>query len=336
MSHSGREKLTRMASRGLSGPTYNIHQVPEHFHEHFIISGYRHPKSTPLQCLLSVFDATNETFNFWTHFLPSCYFFWVLRNLSDTLDFKHDSYTWPLLGYMFVCIIFPLASATAHTFNTMSTLARHICFFMDYGALSIFSLGVAIAYRAYCFPSDLKDTWFGQHYSDIALVNSIICTIVSCQTRFMPTSSLRKVLRLGAFAWPYCYDSIPIVYRLLLCSPEDCSLQSQFIHARQFIFALLAAFLYATHLPERLHPGRFDIIGHSHQLFHVCSILGTMDQMQAILYDMRARGPLLRGRDWEFSCAWSTIGVILSVMTVNSLIILLFSLKLKFYHNKVK
>lgn len=329
-------KLSSMASSGLSGPTYKIHQVPEHFHEHFIISGYRHPKSTPLQCILSVFDATNETLNFWTHFLPSWYFLWVLRDLSETLDFKHDSYTWPLLGYMFVCIIFPLASAAAHTFNTMSTLARHICFFMDYGALSIFSLGVAIAYRAYCFPSDLIDTWFGQHYTDIAVINSLICTVVSCQTRFMPPTTLRKVLRLGAFAWLYCYDCIPIVYRLLFCSPEDCELQSQFIHGRQFFFAVLAAFLYATHLPERLIPGRFDIIGHSHQLFHVSSILGAMDQMQAILYDMKDRGPPSDRRQWEFSSAWSTIGVILSVMTVNTLVIIFFSIKLKFNHPKVK
>lgn len=331
-----REKLTRMAPVGLSGPTYKVHQVPEHFHEHFIISGYRHPKSTPFQCILSVFDATNETLNFWTHFLPSWYFLWILRDLSDTLDFKHDSYTWPLLAYMFVCIIFPLASATAHTFNTMSDLARHICFFMDYGALSIFSLGVAIAYRAYCFPSDLRNTWFGHHYTDMALINSVICTIASCQTRFMPPSTLRKVMRLGAFAWPYCYDSIPILYRLFLCNPHECLLQSQFIHARQFVFALLAAFLYASHLPERLNPGRFDIIGHSHQLFHVCSILGTMDQMQAILYDMKARRAELSESSWEYSSAWSTIGVILSVMAVNSLIIAFFSVKLKLIFKKFK
>ena len=37
-------------------------------------------------------------------------------------------------------------------------------------------------------------------------------------------------------------------------------------HTRQFVFAALGAFLYTTHLPERLSPGTFDIIGHSHQV----------------------------------------------------------------------
>lgn len=152
----------------------------------------------------------------------------------------------------------------------------------------------------------------------------------------MPPSTLRKVLRLSAFAWPYCYDSIPIVYRLFACSPQECLLQSQFIYGRQFVFALLAAFLYATHLPERLNPGRFDIIGHSHQLFHVCSILGTMDQMQAILYDMKARGEELAGSGWDYSSTWSTIGVILSVMAVNTLVISFFSVKLALVYKKFK
>lgn len=144
-----------LIGRGLGGPLFHKDEMPEHFHEHFIERGYRHPKSSAWQCVLSLFDATNETLNFWTHFLPSWYFMWVLKGLAETLDFQHDPYTWPLLCYMFACCIFPLASAVAHTFNTMSEKARHVCFFLDYSALSLFSFGVAMSYYAYCFPSGL-------------------------------------------------------------------------------------------------------------------------------------------------------------------------------------
>lgn len=61
-----------------------------------------------------------------------------------------------------------------------------------------------------------------------------------------------------------------------------------------------------------------------------------MDQMQAILYDMKARRAELSGSGWEYSSAWSTIGVILSVMAVNSLIIAFFSFKLKLIFKKFK
>lgn len=47
----------------------------------------------------------------------------------------------PLLAYLLTCCIYPLASSCAHTFSTMSTRARHLCYFFDYAALSMYSLG---------------------------------------------------------------------------------------------------------------------------------------------------------------------------------------------------
>ncbi|KAK3106379.1 hypothetical protein FSP39_018838 [Pinctada imbricata] len=320
-----------MATEGLSGPIYKVHQVPEHFHELFIMGGYRHPKSTAKQCVLSVFDPTNETLNFWTHFLPSLYFIWVLRDLTETLDFRNDSFTWPLLMYMFACCIFPLASATAHTFNTMSYHARHICFFLDYAALSLFSLGAALAYKAYVFPHCLQDTFLDSYFVQIAFINSILGTTISCETRFMNPSFFRKILRIGAFAWPYIFDCIPIIMRLLYCDSTECKLASQLNHGRQFAFAVIAAFLYISHIPERLQPGKFDIIGHSHQLFHISSILGVHDQMQGILLDMQyhqtRKSEVME--DWDFHDINSSLGIMGTVFFLNILIITAFSIRLR-------
>ncbi|KAH9487737.1 Membrane progestin receptor gamma, partial [Bulinus truncatus] len=296
--------LGMSVSTGLSGPIYNVHQVPEHFHEHFILRGYRHPKSSVTQCLLSVFDPTNETLNIWTHFLPTWYFVYVAYHLWWSIDFTSDCSSWPLLSYLLVCCAFPLASAVAHLFNVMSDRARHVCFFLDYAALSLFSFGVAIIYRAYCFPLDLLNdnnsfSWYKDHYVNVAAFNAILCTFVSCETRFMRPSSLRKALRLGAFAVPYVFDSLPIIYRLTFTDADDTQRSAQYLHYRQFLFAFLAAFLYASHLPERLLPGIFDIIGHSHQLFHVSSILAVMDQLQAVLLDYQERRSFVQNQ-WHF------------------------------------
>lgn len=43
------------------------------FQEDSIISGYRHPCSSARDCILSLFQLTNETLNIWTHFLPTWY-----------------------------------------------------------------------------------------------------------------------------------------------------------------------------------------------------------------------------------------------------------------------
>ncbi|KAJ4933262.1 hypothetical protein JOQ06_030095, partial [Pogonophryne albipinna] len=50
---------------------FDIHQIPKVFREESIISGYRHPHSSALDCVLSSFQMNNETVNIWTHFLPT-------------------------------------------------------------------------------------------------------------------------------------------------------------------------------------------------------------------------------------------------------------------------
>lgn len=76
--------------------------------------------------------------------LPECfrrYFLWRFSVLCSTLNFLSDSYTWPLLVYMLLICVYPFTSSCAHTFSTMSPESRHICYFFDYGALSLYSLG---------------------------------------------------------------------------------------------------------------------------------------------------------------------------------------------------
>ncbi|CAH1774516.1 unnamed protein product [Owenia fusiformis] len=301
----------------LSGQIYRFDQVPDHFKELFIISGYRHPKSSPQQCILSIFDATNETLNFWTHFLPTLFFIWKLRALAEVYDFTHDAYSWPLLAYMFCLCVYPLTSAIAHIFNCMSDRARHFCFFLDYAALSIYGLGSAIAYRAYVFPEGLIGTTFGNMYLYVAILNSILSMMLCCETRFMDNfTKKKKILRMGSMMMPYFFDSIPVVYRLFVCDGTECDLRSTHLLYRQFFFAAGSAFLYSTHLPERIFPGTFDIIGHSHQLFHICSVMGTFDQMNAILYDMVDRREFILANDMIPSFSLSIGAMLLSLALI--------------------
>ncbi|XP_048471735.1 membrane progestin receptor gamma-B isoform X4 [Rhincodon typus] len=242
---------------------FSINQVPKVFHEHSIIFGYRHPRSTATDCLFSLFQLTNETVNIWTHFLPTWYFLWNLLALSYTLDFWNEAYTWPFLVYMLSSCIYPFTSSCAHTFSSMSTRARHICFFFDYGALSLYSLGSATVYAAYIMPDRWINTPFHKWFVTIAVFNTIICTVLSCYSRSpeLDHPNLSKVVRIMAFAYPYLFDNTPLFYRLFLCSGEGCAHNETIpIHYRHVALAFLTCFLFATHLPERLAPGRFDYI----------------------------------------------------------------------------
>nr|KAF6291274.1 progestin and adipoQ receptor family member 6 [Myotis myotis] len=118
-----------------------VHQVPRVFWEDGIVSGYRRPTSSALDCVLSSFQMTNETVNIWTHFLPTWYFLWRLLVLAGGPGFRAEPYHWPLLVFLLPTCLYPFASCCAHTFSSMSPRARHICYFLDYGALSLYSLG---------------------------------------------------------------------------------------------------------------------------------------------------------------------------------------------------
>lgn len=97
------------------------------------------------------------------------------------------------------------------------------------------------------------------------------------------------MLRVLAFAFPYTWDSLPVLFRVFLLPGESAENEATVYHQKHVAMTLLASFFYSAHLPERLAPGRFDYIGHSHQLFHVCVILATHMQMEAILLDKTLR-----------------------------------------------
>uniref|UniRef100_A0A8C5MVV5 Progestin and adipoQ receptor family member 5 n=1 Tax=Leptobrachium leishanense TaxID=445787 RepID=A0A8C5MVV5_9ANUR len=308
MSRGSRDKLQSKAMLSLKLPRLvTVQQLPKVFHEDSILYGYRSPQSSALSCILSLFQMTNETVNIWTHFIPTWYFLWKMLSMLCSNNSWHDPFMWPLFVFMLSCCIYPFASTCAHTFSVMSTQARHICFFFDYGALSLYSLGSAIAYSAYVFPDRWVNSLFHQWFVTYAVLNTILCTGMACYSRlgfpllhynqllidrFPEVSQPRisKVLRTSAFGYPYLFDTIPLFYRLFLCSGDDCAHNATLTwHLGHTILAFLTAFLFATHLPERLAPGRFDYVGHSHQLFHVCGILGTYMQLEVLIMDMNLR-----------------------------------------------
>ncbi|XP_009984909.1 PREDICTED: membrane progestin receptor gamma-B-like [Tauraco erythrolophus] len=79
------------------------------------------------------------------------------------------------------------------------------------------------------------------------------------------------------------------VARFYRCAAESCTEAAIPVHYKHTVFAFLTCFIFASHLPERLAPGHFDYIGHSHQVFHVCGIVGTHFQLEAITMDMAGR-----------------------------------------------
>jgi hypothetical protein len=174
-----------------------------------IISGYRQPRCTFIDCALStVRPFNNETINFWTHFVP----FWLfLGVLAVHVCTAAHTYTHPYTAYLLTVVAWPLASAGAHAFCILSIHARHICFMLDYAALSWYSFGVAIGYHAYSFDRcartivcaqcepllrNFMATAAYEFYPFLAAGAAVFCTFTSCYSRLMSKGKrfwMRKV-----------------------------------------------------------------------------------------------------------------------------------------------
>ncbi|CDQ96349.1 unnamed protein product [Oncorhynchus mykiss] len=97
---------------------FTIHQVPKVFHEDSIISGYRHPRSSATDCILSLFQLTNETLNIWTHFLPT----WYSRATPVTLRgfLVNATYRGTYFGHTLFGSSHTRCSVDGHTINKLS------------------------------------------------------------------------------------------------------------------------------------------------------------------------------------------------------------------------
>jgi predicted membrane channel-forming protein YqfA (hemolysin III family) len=282
-------------------------QVDESLREPGIYYGYRPEVSSWMECCHSLFTANNETLNFWTHFFPTVFFIWRTVQLAGQWNSKDDlhsaEYAQSFMAYMMTAILYPCMSAVAHGFSALSHRARAVLFFMDYAAINFYAYGSALLYRSYVLP----DTWMENEtgtniYLTVCFSLSLASTALTCTSRaFVRDVVAQRLMRLAAFTLPYIWVSIPLFARLVNCfgfdestsCPTPDTLRATKYHLCQVIVALMASFCYASHLPERVMPGTFDYVGHSHNLLHICGVTATLFQMEGALLDMEVRRSFL-------------------------------------------
>lgn len=345
--------------------------VPPRVIEKFILSRYRFPDYTLKECLLSAFRPTNETGNFWTHFLPLFLFSYHFLEVFGWEDAppSNASFFYPLWTYFLGVVCLLLGSSLAHLLNSMSLLVREVCFFVDYGTISAYTVGSSLAYFYYIHPrAGLLDTeppsglepdpeqdpptstcanprwavFFQSFYIPSACAVAIVCVLSCCITR-QRWRRHRYVIRTLVFLLPLLVSSTPIFYRLLTRSPYSADSDSFAASAPSSAFfwyhclwLLVSAIFNISKLPERLAPGRFDLWGHSHQWFHCCTFLSILNELHMIKAEVRALllSPALLHRPARLPgpTVASTYGVMLLLQTTILSIVVWFSWRASFIY----
>ncbi|XP_048372808.1 membrane progestin receptor epsilon-like [Sphaerodactylus townsendi] len=296
-------------------------EVPASVTESFILSGYRCPGYSFGQCLVSAFQPTNETGNFWTHFLAVFVFaFHFLEQFwSDGWGSREllDPFYYPLWSYFLGVCVLLVASSVAHLFNSMSLAIREICFYVDYGTISAYTVGSSLAYFYYIHPpgapalapgaTNLSSgpweggegigwlaAWVGQTgacfealYVPAACFIALFCTLACCITRHRWPRH-RYLIRTLVFLLPFLVVSIPVFRKLWWAGHGGHGTGHFFM--RHCFWLLASGIFNVSKIPERFSPGKFDIWGHSHQWFHCCTFMSILEELHMIRGEIRALG----------------------------------------------
>ena len=262
-----------------------VEEVPLLYQEKYIVFGYRQPCSSATDCIVSAFRLNNETFNIWSQIVP---FFYLLHYFYSTFPSRlHPLSSIPTRYYPLIMLElgacgYLLGSTLAHTFNCMTPRIRHVCFYVDYVAISMFAFACCSTSFYYLRP--VNTGFFLMDSPNLFLGGATICaasaTFFAVKSRHTGESS-KYILRTMSFAIIHIYANSLLLIRLLLCligEGEKCSHGFICYISIGWSVLIVCAFLNTTRFPESLFPGVFDTLGHNHQWMHVVAILGTVCQ----------------------------------------------------------
>lgn len=254
--------------------------------------GYRPASFSYLVSLQSLGYLHNETVNIYTHLVPGLLSlpcgYWLYRELQPRYETASD-YDILAFACFFLGAAFCLGmSATYHTISNHSPTVARVGNALDYiGIVGLItgSFIPSVYYGFYCVPA------FQRFYWGMIVTIGIGCTCVCLIPRFR-TPEWRP-FRASMFVSMGLSAVFPVAHGLVSYGVEQMTRQMglYWLVLQGFLY-ILGAGIYAARVPERLRPGKFDILGSSHQIFHVLVVCAAVSHLTGLLqaFDYRHSG----------------------------------------------
>jgi adiponectin receptor len=299
--------------------------LPEYLRDNsFILRHYRADWNFK-HSFYSMFSMHNETFNIWSHLVGFILFLGLtiytamhLPTYSATLQRWQSGYImeslpsylqlpealsscvpgtfdgtrcvqkpitrWPFFVFLGGAMFCMLASTTCHLLGCRCAKTFYTLMRIDYtgiAALTVASFYPPVYYGFMCNPSLCK------MYLGIITSMGIGCVLLSLIPVFQ-TPEYRSV-RAAMFSIMGVSGIVPCVHKIFMYQDEVQAYEALYNEVNMFIIYALGGLVYATRIPERWKPGAFDIIGNSHQLFHVLVVWAAYVHYQGGLIYLKWR-----------------------------------------------
>lgn len=176
--------------------------------------------------------------------------------------------------------MYPLLSCLAHAFSSMDVKTRNFVFYLDYMGISIYSCTSSITFLAYTSPVQNSNSTLGYFFAYTSAVLAILSMIASCKSRHQHAHGKAHLLRLSAYSIPFIFTFSFTCFWLFYYQSSPIH-----HHYSHLLWNPVIGLVIASRLPERYIPLHFDVVGHSHQIFHVVVFIATNYQIDALIQD---------------------------------------------------
>lgn len=258
----------------------------------YIRSHYRVVSNSYNACIQSLVYLHNETMNIYTHLLPAITLALVLPMLQINISRVYADAPWTdrfMLTLTPMTALLTLSlSSTYHTFMNHSPFVSSCCLLMDFSGI----LGLILASFVTGIYVGFYESSFHQrvYWSMIASLTTISAFLTLHPKLQGP---LYRSHRTAAFILTALSGFAPVIHGVCLHGVRTAYHERgvKWWLAEGFWYGVGATF-FASRFPEkwafyrdlrmqtqgqvgRRWMGRFDVWGHSHQIFHACVVLGA-------------------------------------------------------------
>ncbi|KAL4238270.1 response to hormone [Mactra antiquata] len=269
--------------------TLSYDRLPKELHLPYILTGYRQPYKPWSYYVISLFHVHNELLNIWTHLIGCVLILFQIYYYHGLYSAEGSELRFTVIGFGTCCFITLFNSAIAHLLHSKSSHANYVIFMYDYVGVVCWGFGTAIL-ALYGVSSHKMYEWVHPNYMLVQLLWTYFNFINICFSKLWYghdlASKARKRMIVGGISLQGLWNFTPWFPRYFDCYYDTgCQLSSLNHITIVCISFIVMTLAFVLHQPERTWPGRFDIIGQSHQIFHVLVIITMCLQFRALYID---------------------------------------------------
>ena len=261
-----------------------------------ILKYYRPPLFSLRKCLKSIGYWHSESGNIWSHLIGLIVFLVFVPHFAYTMYVRattDSDFTWmdPVVISLFIlsALTCLLLSTSFHTLMCHSNKVYMLCLRVDYCGIALLIIGSYVPWFYYLF--------YCLRTAQIAYI-SILTTLgaTAIVTMIAPFFNRPKfrIFRALLFGCVGSFGLIPVCHA---CGVQGfsstMSLGGTALMFSGGMFYIVGAGIYAIRLPERIFPGKCDLLLQSHTIFHICVLIAATFHYFSLLRIQEIR--LLRG-----------------------------------------